>query len=78
MGDEIDVGALRGAICGFAYRLGEYVNADVERNALGTDGLDYALTDFAEAFRKVLAVARIRLSRDEHGNLVVHDLTIPR
>lgn len=74
MSDEIDVGALRGAICGFAYRMGEMVESRVARNALGTDG-GHPDTDFAEAFRRVLDAACIRLSRDERGDLVVHDLT---
>ena len=71
----IDVGRLRAAICGFAYRMPEYVDRVIAENATGTDG-QHAFTDFSDAFRLVLATAELRLSRDERGNLVAHDLLV--
>ena len=73
---SIDVGKLRASIAAFGARMIEGVDPQISvDNVLGIDG-QAPSTDFADAFRAVMANAAIRLSRDEAGQFVVHDLLL--
>jgi len=73
MTDAIDVGRLRAHICAFAARIEEPLGRAVADNVTGIDGRP-PYTDFAEAFRRVLDAAQLRLSRNSDGDFVAHDL----